>query len=73
MYAQLSSGADAPYGGVIYVTANDDVTATVRRVATDAGLRAPALSVRALCEVIEQTRTAADELTPGRQAGSAAT
>jgi hypothetical protein len=71
MYAQLSSGADAPYGGVIYVTASDDVAQAVRRVAADAGLRAPALSVRALCDVIEQTRSAADELAAARHARTA--
>ena len=71
MYAQLSSGQDAPYGGVIYVTASDDVSGAVRSVAADAGLRAPQLSVRALAEVIEQTRAAALELAAGRAAARA--
>ena len=67
MYAQLSLGVDAAYGGVIYIAGSEDVAAAVRRVAADAGLRAPALSVRALREVIQQTRAAALELA-GRRA-----
>jgi hypothetical protein len=67
MYAQLSTGVDAAYGGVIYIAGSEDVAAAVRRVAADAGLRAPVLSVRALPQVVEQTRSAALELA-GRRA-----
>jgi hypothetical protein len=66
MYAQLSTGVDAAYGGVIYIAGSEDVAAAVRRVAVDAGLRAPALSVRALGEVIQQTRAAALQLAARR-------
>jgi hypothetical protein len=66
MYAQLSLGVDAAYGGVIYVAGSEDVAAVVRRVAVEAGLRAPALSVRALAQVVEQTRAAALQLAERR-------
>jgi hypothetical protein len=66
MYAQLSLGVDAAYGGVIYIAGSEDVAAAVRRVAVDAGLRAPALSVRALAQVIQQTRAAALQLAERR-------
>jgi len=61
MYHDLSCGEDAPFGGVLYVTANADIAENLRRAAGDVGLREPLISFRALTDVIEQTRAAADQ------------
>lgn len=58
MYAELSADRDSPYGGVIYVTDNRDVSDALRSAAADTGLSAPAFSVRALQDVVAQTREA---------------
>jgi hypothetical protein len=58
MYAQLTED-DAPLGGVIYVCGRDDVADRVAVAADLVGLRAPALSVRTLHDVVAQTRAAA--------------
>lgn len=60
MYCELSEEG-APFGGVMYVTANADITENLRRAAGDVGLREPLISFRALPEVIEQTRAAAEQ------------
>jgi hypothetical protein len=59
MYAHASGGEDAALGGVLYVTARQDVADAVKRAAADAGLRAPALSFRTLADVIAQARSTA--------------
>ncbi len=66
MYAQLTSGEDAPLAGVLYITANQDIAGLVERVARDAGLDRPRLTQRPLGMIIEQTRTAAETRHRGR-------
>lgn len=58
MYAELTE-ADGPLAGVIYVTDRVDVTELVQRCAHDSGLLSPALSMRSLSTVLEQTGEAA--------------
>jgi hypothetical protein len=58
MYAQLTEDHDAPLGGVIYVTSRHDVAQRVAATAQLVGLKAPALSVRTLQDVVAQTRAA---------------
>jgi hypothetical protein len=58
LYAQLTEH-DAPLGGVIYVCGRADVAERVAVAAELVGLRAPALSVRSLRDVVAQTRAAA--------------
>jgi hypothetical protein len=57
MYAQLTED-DGPFGGVVYVCDRDDVADRVAVAAALVGLRAPALSVRTLRDVVAQTRAA---------------
>jgi hypothetical protein len=59
MYAQLIDNPDEPLAGVIYITDRNDVSGLLERAAQDVGLTAPALSLRALHDVVEQTHTAA--------------
>jgi hypothetical protein len=59
MYAQLIDNPDEPLTGVIYITDRNDVSDLLERAAQDVGLTAPALSLRALHDVVEQTHTAA--------------
>jgi len=58
MYEQHTSDAGT-LAGVIYVCDRNDVADAVRRAAEAVWLEAPALSFRAMHDVIEQTRTAA--------------
>jgi hypothetical protein len=58
MYAQLTEH-DAPFGGVIYICDREDVADRVAAAAQLVGLRASALSVRTLHDVVAQTRAAA--------------
>jgi len=73
MYDQRSFGPQPTYGGVIYVAANDDIEGALHDVGAEAGLRTPRFSVRALDDVLEQTRGASRELAERRRrAGEAA-
>ena len=73
MYDELSAGTQPTYGGVIYVAANDDIEGALHDVGAEAGLRTPRFSVRALDDVLEQTRGASRELAERRRrAGEAA-
>jgi hypothetical protein len=62
MYAELCSGDDAPFWGVIYITGHDDVDDELRGLAEDAGLEDRALSVRRFEDIVEQTYSAARDL-----------
>jgi hypothetical protein len=59
MYAELTQ-EDGPLAGVIYICDRADVAELVTRCADDSGLLAPALSMRSLSTVLQQTRDAAD-------------
>lgn len=73
MYAELSTGTQPTYGGVIYVAANDNIAYRLHDIAVKAGLSASLLGVRALDDVHEQTRAASRELAEHRRrAGEAA-
>jgi len=65
MYAELTQGEDAPLAGVLYITGNDDIAGLLGRVARDARLDRPPLTLRPLGTIIEQTREAA----PTRRGG----
>jgi len=67
MYDQLSLAPQPTYGGVISVAANDDIEDALHDVAFDAGLGAPRFSVRALDDVLAQTRAASRELAERRR------
>jgi len=69
-YAELSAGEQPVYGGVIYITASQDIARAVRAAAEDVGLVSPLLSFRALPDVIEQTVHAASVLAEQRAAAA---
>jgi hypothetical protein len=73
MYADLTDGADAPLAGVLYITGNEDIASLVGRVARDAGLNRPRLTMRPLGTVIQQTREAAQARRATDSRGSAST
>ncbi|MCA1699460.1 MAG: hypothetical protein LC790_11420 [Actinobacteria bacterium] len=58
MYAQLTE-PDGPLAGVIYICDRGDVSDLVTRCARDSGLASPALSMRSLRTVLQQTHAAA--------------
>lgn len=62
MYAELSTGTQPTYDGVIYVAANDNIADRLHDVAVKAGLGAPLFGLRALVDMREQTRAASREL-----------
>ncbi|HEY5198707.1 MAG TPA: hypothetical protein VIJ51_16930 [Solirubrobacteraceae bacterium] len=59
MYAELTQGEDGPLAGVLYITGNDDIAGLLGRVAKDARLDRPRLTVRPLGVIVEQAREAA--------------
>lgn len=69
-YAELSAGEQPVYGGVIYITASQDIARAVRAAADNVGLVSPLLSFRALPDVIEQTVHAASVLAEQRAAAA---
>ncbi len=60
MYEAHTDTEAGTLSGVIYVCDRDDVADAVRRAADDAWLRPPALSFRAMHDIVEETRTAAE-------------
>lgn len=65
MYQELIGDApDEPFAGVVYITGNETLDVTLRKIAEDAWLYPPALQFRSFGLIVEQARAAAAERRP---------